>query len=104
MTVSDQLQVDPAQLREWAGAHDQAAEHCKAARAEHPQTIAAAQSWGPLFHEARLAAVNAVNAREAALQSEENRHRNMADQLRQAAGQFEQMNEQNRSNLTISTD
>lgn len=104
MTVNDQLQVDPAQLRIWASAHDAAAEQISAARAEHQQTIAAAQSWGPLFYEARRAAVDAVNARDAALLTEENRHRDMAAQLRTAAAEFERMNQQNVSNLTISTD
>ncbi len=105
MTVNDQaLQVDPGQLIEWAIAHEQAAAVCAAACADHPHTIAAAQSWGPLFYEARRATVDAVNAREAALLAQERRHRAMAEQLRSGGAQMEAMNAVNQTNLAISTD
>ncbi|MGV7254541.1 type VII secretion target [Mycobacterium kansasii] len=100
----NQLQASPTQLRQWATAHDGAAEACAAARAEHVRTVQSAVSWGPLFHEAIRAAVDAVNARENALLVEEQRHRAMANQLRSSADQFEQMNAANRASLTISTD
>ncbi|KEP38772.1 hypothetical protein LAUMK4_05893 [Mycobacterium persicum] len=105
MSVNEQtLQVSPHELIEWALAHERAAEACEQARAEHARTVAAAQSWGPLFYEARRAAVDAVNAREAALSDQEQRHRAMAQQLRTAAAQMDEMNAQNRASLTISTD
>ncbi len=105
MTVNDQaLQVDPGQLVQWAFAHEQAADACAAARADHARTVAAAHSWGPLFYEARRAAVDAVNAREAALVAQERRHRTMAEKLRSGGAQMEAMNAANRANLTISTD
>lgn len=105
MAVNEQaLQVDPTQLIQWAIAHEQAADACAAARAEHPRTVAAAQSWGPLFHEARRATVEAVNAREAALLAAEQRHRAMADELRRSGAEFEAMNAANRANLTITSD
>ena len=105
MAVGDQrLEVDPDQLRQWATAHDQAADACRAALQDHAQTIAAAQSWGPLFYEARRAAVDAVNAREAALIGEEERHRAMARELRSSADKFDAMNAANQANLTITTE
>nr|VTP02315.1 hypothetical protein BIN_B_04466 [Mycobacterium riyadhense] len=105
MTVNNQaLQVEPGQLAEWALAHEQAAEACAAARADHARTVAAAQSWGPLFYEARRAAVEAVNAREAALETQESRHRAMAEQLRSSGAQLQAMNAANQADLTISTD
>jgi len=105
MAVGDQrLEVDPDQLRQWATAHDQAADACRSALQDHAQTIAAAESWGPLFYEARRAAVDAVNAREAALIGEEERHRAMARELRASADKFDEMNTANQANLTITTE
>ena len=43
-----------------------------------------------------------MNARESALLAEESKNRAMADQLRASAAQFEAMEEQNATNLTIS--
>lgn len=103
MDVSN-LQVEPAKLREAAVYYDSLADNCAAARAEHARTVAESESWGPLFHEARRAAVDAVNARERALTTEERKNRQMAEQLRKAAAEFEAMNEQNAANLTISTE
>ncbi|MGH3556021.1 MAG: type VII secretion target [Mycobacterium sp.] len=103
--MADQrLEVDSDRLRQWATAHDQAADACRAALQDHAQTIAAAQSWGPLFYEARRAAVDAVNAREAALTAEEERHRAMAHELRSGADKFDAMNAANRANLTITSE
>lgn len=105
ISVSDQrLEVDPDQLRQWATAHDQAADACQAARQDNAQTIAAANSWGSLFYEARRATVDAVNAREATLIAEEERHRAMARQLRSSAEKFNEMNAANQANLTITTE
>ncbi|WP_454561768.1 type VII secretion target [Mycobacterium haemophilum] len=98
------LEVDADQLRQWATAHDQAADACTAALQDDAQTIAAAQSWGPLFSAARRAAVDAVNAREAALITEEQRHRAMARELRASADKFDAMNAANQANLTITTE
>ena len=105
MSVSGQSTGgSPSELREWAVMHDRAAEACAAARAEHPRTVAAAMSWGPLFHEATRAAVDGVNARENALLAEEQRHREMAARLRAGADEFEQMNATNRASLTINSE
>lgn len=105
MAVGDQrLEVDPDQLRQWATAHNQAADACRAALQDNAQTIAAAESWGPLFYEARRAAVDAVNAREDVLIAEGERHRAMARQLRASAEKFDAMNAANQANLTITTE
>jgi Excreted virulence factor EspC, type VII ESX diderm len=101
MTVNG-LNVDPAMLREAATFYDGVADRCAAARAEHARTVAESESWGPLFAEARRAAVEAVNARESALLAEESKNRAMADQLRASATRFDAMDEQNSANLTIS--
>lgn len=105
MTVNEQaLQVDSDDLLKWAIAHESAAEACEQARADHPRAVADAESWGPLFYEARRAAVAAVNDRERALRDQQERHSAMAQQLRVAAAKFAEMNADNRANLTISTD
>ena len=100
--MAETLHVTPAEMIRWALAHERAADACASARAEHPRTIEAAQSWGPLFHEARRATVEAVNARERALLAQEERHRAMAQELRTGAARMEQMNAENQANLTIS--
>ena len=100
----NQTQVDPTRLIEWAVAHENAAEACAAARSQHPKTVAAAASWGPLYRDARRAAIDAVNAREAALIREEERHRAMAAALRKSAAVMAEMNAQNTSALTIRPD
>lgn len=103
--VSEQrLQVDGGQLRQWAAAHDQAADACKAALQDDAHTIAAAQSWGPMFYEAHRAAVDAVNARESVLVTEEQQHRAMARELRASAEKFDAMNADNQANLTITSE
>lgn len=103
--MADQrLEVDFNQLRQWATAHDQAADACRAALQDHARTIAAAQSWGPLFYEARRATVDAVNAREATLIAEEQRHRAMARELWSSAEKFDEMNAANQADLTITTE
>jgi Excreted virulence factor EspC, type VII ESX diderm len=100
--VSDErVEVTPGQLRDWAHSHDRAAEACAAARQDSEQTLAAVQSWGPLFHEARRAAIDAVAARDATLAAEQQRHEAMARQLRSAADQFEGMDDTNSSRLTM---
>jgi hypothetical protein len=98
------LQVDPDKLRQAADYYESAADRCAAARSDHPRAVAESESWGPLFHEARRAAVDAVNARERALMTEEAKNRQMADQLRRTAADFEAMNAQNAAKLTISTE
>lgn len=105
MAMSEQtLQVSPTDLIKWALAHEKAADACAQARSDNQHTAAAAASWGPMFHEARRATIAAVNAREATLVAQEQRHRAMAEQLRKGAAEMEEMNAQNRASLTISTD
>jgi hypothetical protein len=99
--VTEILQVQPAQLMAWAASHDEAAEACLSARADHPRVLEAAESWGPLFHEARRAVVEAVNARESALAELSARHRATAQQLRASAARLGAMDSENRADLTI---
>lgn len=99
---NDVTQVDPTKMVEWARQHELAAERCAAARKEHPRTIAAAASWGPMFADARKAAVDAVNAREAALIEQENRHREMALTLKRGAAVMQAEFDENQRNLRLS--
>lgn len=96
-----QLEVRPDQLRDWAVAHDRAAASCASARADAEQTLAAARSWGPQFYEARRAAEEAVAARDATMAAQQQRHEEMARQLRAAAERFETMDAANRDRLTL---
>jgi hypothetical protein len=105
MSMSEQtLQVSPTELIKWALTHERAAELCAEARSDNQRTAAAAASWGPIFHEAHRSTINAVNAREATLLAQEQRHRATAEQLRKGAAEMEEMNAQNRATLTIFTD
>ena len=97
----ENLQVDPVKLRQEALHYDAAADACAAARAEHPKTVAATQSWGPLFYESRRAAIESVNAREAALIREEQKNRAMAAQLRLSATRYESADEAGRRKMTV---
>lgn len=104
MSVNDQLHVDPDQLLQWAATHEQSADGCVAARAEHPAKVEQFESWGPIAHESRKAGIEAINAREAFLEEQERKHRAMAAQLRATATQFGAMNDANRAALAIRTD
>ncbi len=100
----DKLAVDPGKLREAATRYDAIADECAAARADNARAFEEAGTWGPLFHESRRAAVDAINAREAALIAEEAKNRALAEQLRKSATEYEAMNADNAARLTISTE
>jgi hypothetical protein len=100
----DKLAVDPDTLRAAAARYDGIADECAAARAENARAVEETATWGPLFHESRRAAVEAINAREAALNAEEAKNRAMAEQLRKSATEYEAMNAENAARLTISTE
>lgn len=101
---SNDLQADPDKLRQWAVAHDRAADACQAARRECDGQLEQVRSWGPLYREARVAAVEAINARAAALQSEGQKHQDMAHQLRVGAQRLEEMQTENRGRLRLNVD
>ncbi|SKS74757.1 Protein of uncharacterised function (DUF2580) [Mycobacteroides abscessus subsp. bolletii] len=89
------IQVDPATLQKMATNHDSAAQACTAARADGAQVLADADSWGPLFYEARRAAEEVTEARDAALREQARRHEAMAEQLRRGGVVFSEMNQAN---------
>lgn len=95
----DRVEVDPAVLQRLATNHDEAAGTLEGARGDSSGALSDADSWGPLFYEARRATQESVEARDAALSSNAQRHRNMADQLRRGGAAFGSMNEQNTANL-----
>ena len=99
--MSEPLQVRPDQLLAWAASYEEAAQACVAARADHARVVEAAQSWGPMWHEAHLATIDAVNARDTALIEQERRYLATAQQLRASAGEFGSMDSGNRAHLTI---
>lgn len=89
------IQVDPATLQKMATNHDSAAQACTAARADSAQVLADADSWGPLFYEARRAAEEVAEARDSALSTQARRHEEMAEQLRRGGVVFTEMNQAN---------
>ncbi|MDO3101056.1 type VII secretion target [Mycobacteroides abscessus subsp. abscessus] len=95
----ERVEVDPAALRELATNHDHAAEKYEAARDDSSTAVNDANSWGPLFYEARRATEEAAEARDTSLSSNAQRERNVADQLRRGGAAFGVMNEQNTTNL-----
>lgn len=95
----DRVEVDPAVLQQLATNHDHAADKLQAARSDSSTVVSDANSWGPLFYEARRATEEAAEARDATLSSNAARHQNMADQLRRGGAAFTSMNEQNATNL-----
>jgi hypothetical protein len=98
------LQFSADDLRQAASYYDKVAQQCADARAEHPRAVSETESWGPLFHESRRAAVEAINKREQALLTEEKKNRELAAALRIAATAFDNMTAENAANLTIRTD
>ncbi|MDO3240980.1 type VII secretion target [Mycobacteroides abscessus subsp. abscessus] len=102
--MSVNLQFSADDLRQAAIYYDKVAQQCADARAEHSRAVTETESWGPLFYESRRAAVEAINKREQALQTEENKNRELASALRNAATAFDNMTAENVSNLTIRTD
>lgn len=95
------LRADLEDLLQASIAHENVARACEQSRAAHPRTIAAAQSWGPMFAEAQAAAEQAVAAREAVLVGHERWQRATAAELRNTGTEFNAMNEQNRLGLHI---
>jgi hypothetical protein len=93
------IEVDPAALARWATNHDAAAQDLEGARADGAKIVEATDSWGAMFHEARRAAQEVIEARERALAAQAERHRNMADQLRVGGAAFAAMNEDNAADL-----
>ncbi|VBA62423.1 type VII secretion target [Mycobacterium attenuatum] len=95
----ERIQADPAALERWATNHEGAAQTLEGARSDGAKILEAADSWGPIFSEARRAAQEVIEAREQALAQQAQRHRNMADQLRRGGAAFAAMNEDNAADL-----
>lgn len=96
----ERFEADPAKLARMATNHDSAAQTFEAARRDAMAILEAADSWGPIFFEARRAAQEVVLARDQALAAQAERHRRLADQLRRGGTAFAQMNEANAADLT----
>ncbi|KAB7757475.1 type VII secretion target [Mycolicibacterium mucogenicum] len=93
------IAADPALMQQMAAKHDDASAQITNARGDHGQVLTAADSWGPLFYESRRAAQEAVEAREAALTVQAERHTKLADELRRGGAKFAEMNQRNAENL-----
>lgn len=93
------LQVDLTQLEQLAVAHQRAADSCAAVRAEHPQAVAKAESWGPWFAEAKEAWTGVVNGREATLRGQQQWQEHTVAGIRTAHGNLKQMHERNTAEL-----
>lgn len=96
------VQVDPAELRRRAEVHAQAIDQIVAARADNERLTSETQTLGPLYHEVKAATEQVAAQRDAALVSEQQRHEKMRDALLAAATDYEEREDQNRRNVTIS--
>jgi hypothetical protein len=99
MDNTNTLQADLEELERLVIAHDNAADACAAARAEHERAVAAAGTWGPMFAEAKQAWTGVVNAREATLAGHEQWQRDTAAGVRKTHATLAAMHEANTAAL-----
>lgn len=96
------FQVDPAELRRRAEVHAQAIDEIRAARADNQRMISEAETLGPLYHQVKVSVNVVANQRDQALAGEQQRHEQMRDALLTSAAEYERIENENRTHLTIS--
>jgi hypothetical protein len=98
MTV---IRITPALLNQVAARHDGVADEIAVARGAEADILAAVATHGPIMHQFKAAAREAVQRRAAAFADHEAAHRSVADQLRSIAAQFEEQEEINAAAVRI---
>jgi hypothetical protein len=91
--------VNPEVLRDVANQHEGVADTIAAARSASGDIHAAVASFGPIMHRFKAAVADVLDDRDAALAAHDERHREVASQLRRQANGFEGAEEENVTNL-----
>ena len=99
--MTDDIRIEPDVWRAVAGRHEQVADIIGRSRLAGPEIAGALQSYGPIMHRTKAAAVDILTLRDAELRAHDGSHRQAADALRQAAAAFAATEEHNTERLRL---
>jgi hypothetical protein len=88
--MADFIRVDPANLREAAAHHGDAAEYLRTVPSSHDAIQESLDSLGPIFGELRDAARELLDQRRLCYEQQAQDHATMADNLKRSAEHWEQ--------------
>lgn len=97
--MTDDIRIEPDVWREVAGRHEHVADIIARSRLAGPEIAGALQSYGPIMHRTKAAAIDILMLRDAELRAHNGSHRRAADALRQAAVAFTATEEHNTERL-----
>jgi hypothetical protein len=86
--MTDPIRISPEVLRAVASHHDEVADVIARSRLAGPEIAVALRSYGPIMHETKAAATDLLTLRDTELRAHDTRHRDAANNLRQAAANF----------------
>ena len=95
------IRITPSLLNQVAARHESVADEMAAARGAETDILAAVATHGPIMHQFKAAAHEAVQRRAAAFADHEAAHRSAADQLRSIAAKFQDQEEINAAAVRI---
>jgi Excreted virulence factor EspC, type VII ESX diderm len=87
--MADSIRVDPANLRDAAARHNEAADYLRAVPAGHDAIQDSLDSLGPIFGDLREAARDLLEQRRSCYHQQADDHAGMADGLAAAADRWE---------------
>ena len=88
--MADMIRVDPANLREAASKHTEAAEYLRGVPAQHAAIQESLDSLGPIFGELREAGRGLLEQRRLCYDRQADDHAELADNLSTSAARWEQ--------------
>ena len=88
--MADMIRVDPANLRDAAAKHTEAADYLRTVPATHDAIQESLDSLGPIFGEFREAGRELLEQRRLCYQAQADEHAAMADRLGESAARWEQ--------------
>lgn len=92
--MADMIRVDPANLRDAAAKHREAADYLRSVPATHDAIQESLDSLGPIFGELREAGRELLDQRRLCYQQQADEHAAMADNLAKSAERWEQHEEE----------
>ncbi len=101
MSEHYEARIDPAVFHEVADQHDAVAETIEAARRAGRDIHAAVSTYGPIMHQVKAAVADVLTARDAALRTHSDKHRNTAEKLRIEAARYVAVDENNAERLRL---
>jgi hypothetical protein len=88
--MADMIRVEPANLRDAAARHGEAADYLRTVPASHDAIQHSLDSLGPIFGELRDAARDLLEQRRLCYEQQAHDHATMADNLKRSAKYWEQ--------------